>query len=138
MMARITWDPSRYEGKLEHRITRCSTTLPESQRLLRARLVACLAGGLYQDGSVDPERTTPYARQALELAGELEDTLTAAEVLSHARKALIDVDLPEVQLERVALDHGAGQGVRLLPQPRACWPPSSTCCCSHRVDEARA
>ncbi|HEV7758369.1 MAG TPA: hypothetical protein VGO78_05255 [Acidimicrobiales bacterium] len=100
MMARITWDPSRYEGKLEQRLTRVLDALPESQRLLRARLVACLAGGLYQDGSVDPERTTPYARQALELAGELEDTLTAAEVLSHARKALIDVDLPEVQLER--------------------------------------
>ena len=100
MMARITWDPSRYGGKLDARLTRVLDALPDSQRLLRARLVACLAGGLYQDGSVDPERTTPYARQALELAGELEDTLTAAEVLSHARKALIDVDLPEVQLER--------------------------------------
>lgn len=100
MAARITWDPSRYDGKLDQRLQRILDSLPESQHLLRARLVACLAGGLYQDGSVDPERTTPYARQALELAGELEDTLTAAEVLSHARKALIDVDLPEVQLER--------------------------------------
>jgi hypothetical protein len=102
MMARITWDPSRYEGKLDERLQRILDALPESQRLLRARLLACLAGGLYQDGSVDPEHTTPFARQALELAGELqlEDTLTAAEVLSHARKALIDVDLPEIQLER--------------------------------------
>jgi hypothetical protein len=101
-MARITWDPSRYGGKLEHRLRRLLDTLPGNEHLLRARIVACLAGGLYQDGSVDPETTTPYARQALELAGELqiEDTLTAAEVLSHARKALIDVDLPEVQLER--------------------------------------
>jgi hypothetical protein len=101
-MARITWDPSRYGGKLDERLRRILDSLPVSERLLRARIVACLAGGLYQDGSVDPEHTTPFARQALELAGELqlEDPLTAAEVLSHARKALIDVDLPEVQLER--------------------------------------
>jgi hypothetical protein len=100
IMARITWDPSRYEGKLEARLARLLDALPDDEQLLRARILACLAGGLYQDGSVDTAIATPYARQALELAGELEDSLTAAEVLSHARKALSDVDLPAVQLER--------------------------------------
>jgi hypothetical protein len=99
-MARLTWDPGRFEGKLEGRLVRVLDALPDQERLLQARIAACLAGGLYQDGSVDPERATPYARQALELAGELEDSLTAAEVLSHARRALMDVDVPDVQLER--------------------------------------
>jgi hypothetical protein len=100
IMARITWDPRRYEGKLEARLARLLDALPDDEQLLRARILACLAGGLFQDGSVDIEIATPYARQALELAGDLEDSLTAAEVLSHARKALSDVDLPAVQLER--------------------------------------
>src|SRR5262249_53728500 len=99
-MARLTWDPERFDGTLEGRLARVLEALPDREQLLKARLAACLAGGLYQDGSVDPQRATPYARRALQLAREPEDSLTAAEVLSHARRALMDVDLPEVQLER--------------------------------------
>jgi hypothetical protein len=99
-MARITWDPSRFDGELEERLVRVLEDLPAGERLLRTRLLACLAGGLYQDGSVDVDRSEPWARQALELVGEIEDPLTAAEVLSRARKALLDVDPPAVQLER--------------------------------------
>jgi hypothetical protein len=99
-MARLTWDPSRFGGGLEDRLIRLLDELPPGLRLLRARLYACLAGGLYQDGSVDVDRAETYAREALELVGELDDPLTAAEVLSRARKALVDVDPPVVQLER--------------------------------------
>jgi transcriptional activator len=99
-MARLTWDPSRFDGGLEDRLTRLLGELPAEQRLLRARLFACLAGGMYQDGSVDVDLAETYAREALELVGELDDPLTSAEVLSRARKALIDVDPPVVQLER--------------------------------------
>jgi hypothetical protein len=99
-MARLTWDPSRFDGGLEDRLTRLLDELPAEQRLLRARLFACLAGGLYEDGSVDVDLAETYAREALELVGELDDPLTSAEVLSRARKALIDVDPPVVQLER--------------------------------------
>lgn len=99
-MARLIWDPSRFGGKLESRVARIVDDLPGGERLLRARLLACLAGGLYEDGAVDVERSETYARGALELVGELEDPLTAAEVLWRARKALIDVDPPAVQLER--------------------------------------
>ena len=99
-MARITWDPSRFDGELEERLVQVLDDLPAGERSLRTRLLACLAGGLYQDGSVDVERSEPWARQALELVGEIRDPLTAAEVLSRARKALLDVDPPTVQLER--------------------------------------
>lgn len=99
-MARLIWDPSRFGGKLEDRVVRIVDDLEPGERLLRARLLACLAGGLYEDGSVDVERSETHAREALELVGELDDPLTAAEVLWRARKALIDVDPPSVQLER--------------------------------------
>jgi hypothetical protein len=99
-MARLSWDPSRFGGGLDDRLTRLVGELPAERRLLRAQLFACLVGGTYEDGSVDVERAETYAREALELVGELDDPLTAAEVLSRARKALIDVDPPAVQLER--------------------------------------
>ena len=86
-MARLTWDPSRFGGGLEDRLTRLLDELPAERRLLRARLFACLAGGMYQDGSVDVDRAETYAREALELVGELDDPLTSAEVLSRARSA---------------------------------------------------
>jgi hypothetical protein len=100
VMARLTWDPSRFGGKLGARMDRLLGELPPDERLVRARLLACLAGGLYQDGSAGSPEGVAYARRALELVGELEDPLTEAEVLSHARKALVDVDPPEVQIER--------------------------------------
>jgi hypothetical protein len=100
VMARLTWDPSRFEGALEARMRRLLDALPPRARLVRARVLACLAGGLYQDGSVGAAGSTAFAREALELVGELDDPLTEAEVLSHARKALIDIDPPEVQIER--------------------------------------
>jgi hypothetical protein len=98
--ARLTWDPSRYDGRLGERMDRLLGDLPADERLVRARLLACLAGGLYQDGSAGSPEAVAYARRALELVVELEDPLTEAEVLSHARKALVDVDPPEVQIER--------------------------------------
>ncbi len=99
VMARLDWDPSRFEGALEARMRRLAETLPPDARLVRARVLACLAGGLYQDGTLG-EGATAYARQALELVGDIDDPLTEAEVLSHARKALVDIDPPEVQIER--------------------------------------
>ena len=100
VMARLSWDPSRFGGALERRMSRLLDELPSGERLVRARLYACLAGGLYQDGAVDVGPAVEHARRALELVGELDDPLTEAEVLSHARKALIDIDPPEVQIER--------------------------------------
>ena len=99
VMARLEWDPSRFEGALEGRMERLAEELPADAGLVRARVLACLAGGLYQDGTLT-EGSTAYARRALELVGEIDDPLTEAEVLSHARTALIDVDPPEVQIER--------------------------------------
>jgi hypothetical protein len=99
-MARLTWDPGRFGGRLATRVTRIVDALPDDETELRARLYACLAGGLYQDGSVRSDDDVRHARRALELVSSLGDPLTAAEVLSRARKALIDIDDPERQIER--------------------------------------
>jgi hypothetical protein len=99
-MARLTWDPGRFGGRLEARMARIVDALPEDETDLRARLYACLAGGLYQDGAAGSDQAVARARQALELVSGLGDPLTAAEVLSRARKALIDVDEPQRQIER--------------------------------------
>ena len=74
--------------------------LPADDVEMRARCLACLAGGLFQDGAVDVEVTEAMAREAMEVVGEVADPLTAAQVISRARKALIDIDPPEIQLER--------------------------------------
>ena len=99
-MARLTWDPGRFAGELEARMSRIVDALPEDETSLRAQLYACLAGGLYQDGSAGSDDAVARARQALELVSSLGDPLTAAEVLSRARKALIDIDDPGLQIER--------------------------------------
>jgi hypothetical protein len=99
-MARLTWDPGRFGGQLETHVARIVDALPADETELRARLYACLAGGLHQDGSVRSDDDVRHARRALELVSSLGDPLTAAEVLSRARKALIDIDEPERQIER--------------------------------------
>jgi hypothetical protein len=99
-MARLTWDPGRFAGTLDARMARIVDSLPDDETHVQARLYACLAGGLYQDGSAGSDQSVARARQALELVSGLGDPLTAAEVLSRARKALIDVDDPQRQIER--------------------------------------
>jgi hypothetical protein len=110
VMAALMWDPRRFGGRLEQRLVGLLDALPADARLTRARVLACLAGGLYSDGTAVPN-ATEYAREALELAVGLDDPLTEAEVILRARRGLVDIDPPEVQIERsrrvLALSRGS-------------------------------
>jgi hypothetical protein len=110
VMATLMWDPSRFGGHLDQRLVGILGALPADARLLRARVLACLAGGLYSDGTATPN-AVEYAREALELAVGLDDPLTEAEVILRARRGLVDIDPPEVQIERsrrvLALSRGS-------------------------------
>lgn len=110
VMAALMWDPSRFGGHLDQRLVGILDALPADARLLRARVLACLAGGLYSDGTTTPQ-AVGYAREALELAVGLDDPLTEAEVILRARRGLVDIDPPEVQIERsrrvLALSRGS-------------------------------
>jgi hypothetical protein len=109
-MGWISWDPDRFGGSLDRRLERLLGELGEEHSALRIRVEACLAGGTYQDGTVEPGYTERRARRALELLGDLENPLVSAQVLSNARKGLIDIDPPEVQLERARRIQVLGRG----------------------------
>jgi hypothetical protein len=109
-MTRITWDLDRFGGRLRPRLERLLGELPDEAELLRAAVGACLAGGGYQTGEVDAGAGQAHARRALELIDRFDDPLVAAQVLSLARKALIDLDPPAVQLERARRIRELGAG----------------------------
>lgn len=109
-MTRITWDLDRFGGRLRPRLERLLAELPDEAELLRAAVGACLAGGGYQNGEVDTGAGQAHARRALELIDRFDDPLVAAQVLSLARKALIDLDPPAVQLERARRIRELGAG----------------------------
>ncbi len=91
-MAHVTWDPQRF-GDLEARLRSLLDVLEaESDRLLRIRVQACLAGGTYQDGTSGAGFDgVELARIALGAIDEFSDPWTRAELAIWCRKGLLDV-----------------------------------------------
>lgn len=104
LTAWLTWDPTRAQGSLRERLRMVLDRLGPDEQLLRARVQACVAGGLYQDGtSADPALDAPsLACQALDTLDSLPvpaEATVQAEVLWWARKGLLDVVDPSASAE---------------------------------------
>jgi DNA-binding SARP family transcriptional activator len=104
LTAWLAWDPTRAGGSLRERLRAVLDRLPPREQLLRARVQACLAGGLYQDGtSADPSLdASSLAHQALEALDSVAvpaGGAVQAEVLWWARKGLLDVVDPTTSAE---------------------------------------
>ena len=99
LAAQLTWDPTRVGGSLAQRLEEVLHRLPAGERLLRARINACLAGGLYQDGAtagtVDGPALATAAIRELDSLATAPEPSTEAEVLWWARKGLLDVASPD-------------------------------------------
>ena len=98
LLAQLTWDPMRGGASLADRLNELLERIPIEERLLRARIQACLSGGLYQDGASATDAPM-LARAALETLDTLEvspDPSAEAEILWWARKGLLDVETPAV------------------------------------------
>jgi class 3 adenylate cyclase len=77
---RFVWEAFRGDSHLVPLLEEALRGLPESYRLLRARLLARLAGGPLRD-EPDPARRDALSREAVEIARELDDPPTLAWVL---------------------------------------------------------
>jgi hypothetical protein len=99
LAAQLTWDPARVGGSLPERLEAVLHELPAEERLLRARVRACMAGGLYQDGAtagaVDAPQLAAAALRELDALPTTADPSIEAEVLWWARKGLLDVAAPK-------------------------------------------
>lgn len=67
LAAHVTWDPGRFRGQLESRLAATLDRLPVDEVVLRARVEACIAGGIFQTGAA-PATSDP-ARRAIRTTG---------------------------------------------------------------------
>jgi DNA-binding SARP family transcriptional activator/tetratricopeptide (TPR) repeat protein len=79
---RIIWDVSRDSGNLIAILERALDVLPEEDSILRARLMARLAGGPLRDSSFPRERRRALSQEALEMARRIGDASTLAYALA--------------------------------------------------------
>jgi hypothetical protein len=115
LRAHVTWGPDESRG-LESDLLGLLGRLPADAPLLRTRVTACLAGGLYQDGSTSAVRVE-QARAALD---ELDRLATPphqaveAELLWWIRKGLLDVARPrECAALAARMEASAGDSTHL-------------------------
>ncbi len=102
-LAHITRDPDDSLG-LEHRLKDLYDRLHSNDTLLRIKVAACLAGGLYQDGvSGNTPNSAADATRTIAASAELPDGPDAADLLMWARKARLDIDHPRRSLATARL-----------------------------------
>jgi predicted ATPase len=97
---RISWEVSRDDETLAHLLELALAALGEDDSILRARLLARLAGGPLRDSSADAERRRSLGAQALAMARRIGEPST----LAHALAGYLEIDLsPESTRARVEL-----------------------------------
>ncbi|HXF72359.1 MAG TPA: tetratricopeptide repeat protein, partial [Actinomycetota bacterium] len=84
---RFVWEASRGDRHLVPLLEEALAALPDTQRALRARLLARLAGGPLRDDP-DPGRREALSREALEIARALDEPGTLAWVLDGRHAAI--------------------------------------------------